>query len=38
MEGDELRRLLSEAGAEVPHKGVREDEVHEAHPGAARPL
>jgi len=37
IEGDELRRILAEAGAELPNKGpVREDEVHEGHPGGSR--
>ncbi len=28
IEGDELRRILAEAGALVPHKGLRADDVH----------
>jgi len=36
IEGDELRRILTEAGAKLPHKGVREDEVHEGHQGTSR--
>src|SRR5207244_664757 len=34
IEGEELRRILTEAGSQVPRKGTRDDEVH----GAARPL
>jgi cell division protease FtsH len=36
IEGDELRRILVEAGAELPSKGVRDDEIHPDHPGATR--
>ncbi len=38
IEGDELRRILTEAGADVPRKGVRDEELHEGQASGARPL